>query len=271
MRAVPHIGTYRRELPVSLERMYENTIDWAHLPYLHRSSFARIECVRSDESGFQARIWPRRMPEGPPFLLELTLDRELRRWISRTVEGPGTGSEIWTQVVPLAEGRIEVIVDFFVPEIPSDRLIATRDFFTNLYTRLYDEDVAMMTTRQARLDEADRETAQRPSARQSLGASDEVRARLPLTIEAPEGQKFAITEVGDQLVAYAAVCPHRLGPLGEGALTDGIVECPWHGYRFDVRTGECVSGARCRLAPAPVNAVDRASGEVIVHWSQRKT
>jgi hypothetical protein len=91
MRAVPHIGTYRRELPVSLERMYENTIDWAHLPYLHRSSFARIECVGSDESGFQAWVWSRRTPEGPPFLLELTLDRDLRRWISRTVEGSRDG------------------------------------------------------------------------------------------------------------------------------------------------------------------------------------
>ncbi len=268
MRAVPHIGTYRRELPVSLERMYENTVDWAHLPYLHRSSFARIECVRSDQSGFQAWLWPRRTPEGPPFLLELTLDRELRRWISRTVEGPGTGSEIWTQVVPLAERRIEVIVDFFVPDVPPERLVATRDFLTGLYTRLYDEDVAMMTTRQARLDQADRVVAPLTVARQSLGSIDEVRARLPIAIEAPDGQKFAIAEVRDQFVAYSAVCPHRLGPLGEGAVTDGIVECPWHGYRFDLSSGACVSGARCRLAPAPVIAVDRATGEMVIHWNQ---
>src|SRR5258708_9703754 len=178
-RAVPHVGTYRRELPVSLERMYENTIDWAHLPYLHRSSFARIEPVRSDDSGFQAWVWSRRSPDGPPFLLELTLNRDRRRWISRTIDCPGTGSEIWTQVIPLAERRIEVIVDFFVPDIPPERIVTIRDFLVSLYMQLYDEDVAMMTTRQALLDAADCTIAPRATGCESIGTREEVRSRLP--------------------------------------------------------------------------------------------
>ena len=36
---LPHVGTYRRVLPVSLVRMYENTLDWEHLPHVHESSF----------------------------------------------------------------------------------------------------------------------------------------------------------------------------------------------------------------------------------------
>ena len=36
---VPHVGTYRRVLPVNLERMFENALDWEHLPHLHSSSF----------------------------------------------------------------------------------------------------------------------------------------------------------------------------------------------------------------------------------------
>ena len=34
------------------------------------------------------------------------------------------------------------------------------------------------------------------------------------------------------------VCPHEGGPLGEGSIEDGRVVCPWHGYAFDVHTGE---------------------------------
>ncbi len=32
-------------------------------------------------------------------------------------------------------------------------------------------------------------------------------------------------------------CPHMGGELGEGLLSDGIVTCPDHGWRFDVKTG----------------------------------
>ena len=31
-------------------------------------------------------------------------------------------------------------------------------------------------------------------------------------------------------------------PLDEMSMDRGTVRCPWHGYVFDVRTGECVSG-----------------------------
>jgi hypothetical protein len=40
-----HVGSYRRRLPVSLDRMYENALDWQHLPHLHSSSFGSIDCV----------------------------------------------------------------------------------------------------------------------------------------------------------------------------------------------------------------------------------
>ena len=34
-RRLTHVGTYKRTLPVSLDRMYENALDWEHLPYVH--------------------------------------------------------------------------------------------------------------------------------------------------------------------------------------------------------------------------------------------
>lgn len=32
-------------------------------------------------------------------------------------------------------------------------------------------------------------------------------------------------------------CPHRGGPLGEGTLEGEVVSCPWHGWKFNVVTG----------------------------------
>jgi nitrite reductase/ring-hydroxylating ferredoxin subunit len=38
--------------------------------------------------------------------------------------------------------------------------------------------------------------------------------------------------------AIDAIYSHEDGPLEEGILDGYEVECPWHGSRFDVRTGE---------------------------------
>ncbi|MGH8012428.1 MAG: hypothetical protein ACREQ4_08015, partial [Candidatus Binataceae bacterium] len=138
---VPHIGTYRRELPVNIERLYENAIDWEHLPYLHRSSFSRIECQAAGAWGFRARVWQARHEDQPPFVIELKLDRECRRWITKTLEGPGVGSEVWTHAFAMNDRRTDIVVDFFVPRLSADRAEARRESYMKLYARLYDEDV----------------------------------------------------------------------------------------------------------------------------------
>ncbi|MFN2497922.1 MAG: Rieske (2Fe-2S) protein [Pyrinomonadaceae bacterium] len=35
--------------------------------------------------------------------------------------------------------------------------------------------------------------------------------------------------------------PHRGAPLSEGILCDRGIECDWHGWQFDLRTGECLT------------------------------
>lgn len=52
-----------------------------------------------------------------------------------------------------------------------------------------------------------------------------------------EGRSIALFRVKDELFALANVCLHRGGPLGEGNLNGSVVTCPWHGWKFDVRTG----------------------------------
>jgi len=256
-RMVPHAGTYCRELPVSIERLYENAIDWEHLPYLHRNSFAQIECADAGVWGFRARVWPQPYNERRSVVIEQRLDRELRRWITSTIDGPGTGTEVWTHAFSLAERQTLVVVDFFVPGVDEARKIEIGRFYTNLYARLYDEDVLMMSERQAQLD-ASRARVAENSASMVLGSLAEVRDRLPITIDSGGG-KFCIVESRGDLVAYSTVCPHLLGPLGESKVNDGIVECPWHGYAYDIRTRECVSGANLRLAIPPRVRIDMDS------------
>jgi nitrite reductase/ring-hydroxylating ferredoxin subunit len=56
------------------------------------------------------------------------------------------------------------------------------------------------------------------------------------------GKEVVVANVDGEFFAFQNECTHRQGPLGEGMLLDGgVVECPFHGGQFDVRTGEVVA------------------------------
>ncbi len=82
--------------------------------------------------------------------------------------------------------------------------------------------------------------------------------------------------------AYENLCVHQGGPACEGMIMHKVEDvlaadrtyvrqtfsddevhfvCPWHGYEYDIRTGECVGDRRLRLRSYPV--VERG-GEIFV-------
>ena len=221
------VAVYERSVHASLERVWENVHDWEHLPWLHAGSFASIELVEQGAWGWKARIGA----DQGEILLELVRDEGRDRYVSRTLEGRGAGTEIWTSLVPVSEERTDIRVEFHVPSAPPPPESVGRSF-TKLYTRLWDEDEAMMRRRSERL-AAKRE----PGAEAvDLGTETEVRQRAPFSTRF-DGRRFRVVLLGGELLAHAADCPHWQGPLDEGAIDDGCVTCPWHGYRFDVRSG----------------------------------
>ncbi len=68
---------------------------------------------------------------------------------------------------------------------------------------------------------------------------------LPLgsskTIELPEGREIALYNVNGEFYATENFCPHKGAPLAEGILCEHVIECFWHGWQFDVRTGRCLT------------------------------
>ncbi len=50
-----------------------------------------------------------------------------------------------------------------------------------------------------------------------------------------------IFNVDGQYYAIEDVCPHDDGPLAEGELVGCVIECPRHGAKFDIRTGEVLA------------------------------
>jgi len=50
-------------------------------------------------------------------------------------------------------------------------------------------------------------------------------------------EELALANVGDEFFATQGACLHLQGPLGDGELEGTMLTCPWHGWRYDVRTG----------------------------------
>jgi nitrite reductase/ring-hydroxylating ferredoxin subunit len=126
------VAVYERTIRASLERIWENVLDWEHLPGLNRGSFDAIRCLDASEHGWRARL----------------------------------------------------------------------------------------------------------------------RARLPLVVEL-DGRPFRLLALGDDLIAHSTLWPHGLGPLEDATPEGDTIECLWHRYRFDLRTGRSRDGRALRLMPAP--------------------
>ena len=51
-------------------------------------------------------------------------------------------------------------------------------------------------------------------------------------------KRIALFHLGAQFYAIDDTCPHADGPLSEGSIEGEEVECPWHGSRFNIKTGK---------------------------------
>lgn len=88
-----------------------------------------------------------------------------------------------------------------------------------------------------------------------------------------EGKEIGVFRKGDEYHAFLNWCSHQGGPVCEGPVTgtqestfdkesleldvewtrEGeVLNCPWHGWEFDINSGECLSRPRVKLPTYPV-------------------
>jgi nitrite reductase (NADH) small subunit len=97
-------------------------------------------------------------------------------------------------------------------------------------------------------------------ARVRVGRSSDVPAGEGQVVEAG-GRALALFNVDGAYYAIDNSCAHRGGPLGEGELDGTVVTCPWHGWRWDVKTGANANNPAVKMACFPVSV---EAGDVFV-------
>lgn len=89
------------------------------------------------------------------------------------------------------------------------------------------------------------------SEKVKVAALSDIQPGGRLVVEAG-GKQIAIFNVNGKLVACDNVCLHRGGPLGEGDIEEFLVTCPWHGWQYDLATGECLMNPKAKIPLYPV-------------------
>jgi len=114
-----------------------------------------------------------------------------------------------------------------------------------------------------------------------IGRYEELKDRERIVLDI-DGTEVGVYFVDDELRAWLNLCPHQGGPVCQGKImprtvqrvqpdqrSDGLgfseternIVCPWHGFEYDVLTGEHPSSPGLRLRAVPVRVVD---GDVVV-------
>ncbi len=71
------------------------------------------------------------------------------------------------------------------------------------------------------------------------------------------GREVVLCMLDDQVHAVDGICTHEDLPLDGGEVDDGVLECPWHGARYDIRTGRVLALPATRpIAVYPVQVDD---------------
>jgi nitrite reductase (NADH) small subunit len=125
--------------------------------------------------------------------------------------------------------------------------------------------------------------AVRQTRKHRVGSVDDFPPRT-IKVVRVGSRSLGIANAGGMFYAILNVCPHELSPICEhGTITgttlpssvgeveygleDRVLRCPWHGYEFDLQTGQALfTKFRGRLRTFPVSVED---GDVLVEIPDR--
>jgi nitrite reductase/ring-hydroxylating ferredoxin subunit len=99
--------------------------------------------------------------------------------------------------------------------------------------------------------------------RVEVGFVRDVDAKSVLRVALSDDRVIAVVQLDDgTYTAFEGRCPHKSGPISDGRICEDVVVCPWHGFRFDLRSGE--PAGMQSIMKLPVFPVTVESGRIFV-------
>ena len=90
----------------------------------------------------------------------------------------------------------------------------------------------------------------------TVGLAESVPPGRGATVKLKDGTEIALFNINGEFRAIENFCPHKGYPLADSRLYGNIIECDWHGWRFDVRNGQCFTDPVCSIESYEVTVED---------------
>jgi nitrite reductase/ring-hydroxylating ferredoxin subunit/Fe-S cluster biogenesis protein NfuA len=69
------------------------------------------------------------------------------------------------------------------------------------------------------------------------------------------GEKVLLSRHGKAVTCFQNACAHLGFPIHDGEIEEGIITCPYHGFRYDLASGECLTAPEVQLQSHPVRVI----------------
>ena len=74
-------------------------------------------------------------------------------------------------------------------------------------------------------------------------------------------RRIAVFNDGGTLYGIESDCKHMRASLAGGDVAEGVVTCRWHGWQYDLASGECLTNEGFKLKRYDVHVVD---GDIVL-------
>ncbi len=243
---------HQKVVPFPYDVVLSQYYDYEHIEHVHPETLGEYVLVSADAGkAVYEQIWPERRGRRRRSVVEQTFEPpNLVRF--SFVDGRYKGVRVETRLEHHAEGTL-VDETYGIPNLPDWGWLRrlAKPSVVRQVERVWQEDIDVEVCHggwpglpEPLADhEPTRGVAQMPAPRdwtvactlEELRDGHAVRATL-------HGFDVALFRRGDEIFALENRCPHTGGPLALGATDDTSVICPWHGARFELASGACLSG-----------------------------
>ena len=69
------------------------------------------------------------------------------------------------------------------------------------------------------------------------------------------GEKVLLSRHGKAVTCFQNACAHLGFPIHDGEIEEGIITCPYHGFRYDLASGECLTAPEVQLQSHAVRVI----------------
>lgn len=81
----------------------------------------------------------------------------------------------------------------------------------------------------------------------TIGKSGDIPEGRGATVVLADDSEIAVFNIGGRLFGIENFCPHKGFPLADSKTYGNVVECGLHGWRFDIKSGLCVTEPGCSI------------------------